>query len=169
MTKKLLKDGGYIVSNKNKTVYYDQDGNKHREDGPAVIIMADEKQVLEYHHYIHGVLHNKKGSAVVIFHSKNKIAEMFWFDNGMCTKAQQFDIDNNLVRETILIDNKDLLYKTTYYKKDSSIEVIAFTKDGKFHREDGPAYIDYYEDCTYFFLQGEEYNELEYYTLGVAK
>lgn len=93
--------------------WYDEDGKFHREDGPAVILSNGAK-----FWYKNGKLHREDGPACEYADGTKE-----WLLNGIEYTEKEFLAKMNLP----FIDNKG--------------NKFWYNKEGKYHREDGPAVI----------------------------
>lgn len=148
----LHREDGPAVENKDGLREWRKNGELHREDGPAFIDQDGTKQW-----FLNGERHRKDGPAV-IWTSGDKE----WWLHGKCHRTDGPAIDYVSGHKAWYIEGQSLS-EQEFYKKYPHREMdrwgnVRWYKDGKFHREDGPA-IEYNNGTKHWYQHGKLHRE----------
>lgn len=140
--------------------WYDDDGELHRDDGPAVHIYNRYKAW-----YRHGKKHRIGGPAI---YQEGKIKE--WWVNGVLHRLDGAAIEYDDGGREYYIDGKQYTEGQYYRKIGLADQIIEIDRNGtkryyndkeEFHRIDEPA-IEYRDGGKGWFIEGIQYTEEEY-------
>jgi len=102
---------------------YYNNGQKHRENGPAVIIYNNDGGVNISHYYLRGVRHREDGPAIIVQNKQGRITREVYMTKGRRQRAGGPAVIN--------------------YDKNGNVLREEYRKNEMLHREDGPAVIEY--------------------------
>ena len=123
---------------------YKLNGELHRKDGPAVISYNDDGSVDREEWYLNGQQHREDGPAVIDYDDDGNVSYERWYLNGQGLNIVEF-------AKYLGVD---------HYK--SKLNEV-YLKDGKKHREDAPAVIEYNDDGSIsyeeWYLNGKKHRE----------
>jgi len=78
-----LVNGCYSIKSNDKLIYYNQQGQIHREDGPALIWYYNTGSIAYEVWYINGVWHREDGPASIDYNEDGSIQYEGWYINGV--------------------------------------------------------------------------------------
>lgn len=123
------ENGPTVLKYKNEKLdtekYLNKNGDLHREDGPALRRYFENGLIAEENYYINGKLHREDGPALILYLNM-KYKEQFYI-NGK--------LQNRNDKPNVILYDLD----TGYLRTEMWLNV-----DGKLHRDDGPACIEYH-------------------------
>ena len=126
-------------------IYYDAEGNLHREDGPAVIeFYTNDQRLHRETWYKHGRKHRLDGPANIQYYHNNVISSKAWYVGGVNTR-------------------KDGPAEIEYFQ-DGSLSRESYRLYGQSHRLDGPAHIEYFDGDTLeeYYIKGRKYDKEDF-------
>lgn len=63
-------------------IWYDEEGNRHREDGPAMILYTPEGSLISEEFYVHGKAHREDGPAVIHYGADGRVTKEDYMIDG---------------------------------------------------------------------------------------
>lgn len=133
---------------------YKQDGERHREDGPAFSWYYDDNRPSSQEWYIHGIKHREDGPAEIKYYPNGELKSEAWLINGSLYREDgpasiEYFPDGTVAKEdwspadTRL--DADLPSITLYYPSGVKERDIWRGDGTHWHRLNGPAVVDYSE------------------------
>lgn len=144
---------------KSEESWTDDDGNFHRDDGPAIITYYPSGEVWKKLWFFHNIHYNSSGPSTIEYHTNGNV----------CTEKWQ----NNHHRYSNMWRNKLYICGTLHredgpafikYYKNRQIESTLWVMNGLIHRNGGPAYIKYAKDGkiieTNYFIKHKDVTDI---------
>ena len=134
---------------------YEENGERHRADGPAFNWYYDDGRPSSQEWYIHGVQHREDGPAEIKYYPNGMVDSEGWLSNGRYFRPDgpaktDYYTNGSIQREEWYPKEPRFeadLPATILYYKSGFVEREIWSGPGQtWHRESGPALIYYYED-----------------------
>lgn len=140
---KIHRNNGPAITHSDGTKMWYKDGLRHRDDGPAIEWANGDKVW-----YKDGKIHREDGPAV-IYSDKNKVIALFERPEFKKIKTSSYEVERNKKGEknNYIVIKKQI--KNLEYKEER------WYKNGKLHREDGPAVI--INNDKYWYKNGRKH------------
>jgi antitoxin component YwqK of YwqJK toxin-antitoxin module len=135
----------YYENGKIKSKHWIVNGNRHNENGPAIIWYYENGKIKSQIWYVNGILHNENEPSHIHYYENGKIKSQIW-----------------RINEKRHNENGPAFIS---YYENGQIKYQYWCTNGLFQNENGPSYIDYYENgqiqSQEWYINGEELSEQE--------
>jgi antitoxin component YwqK of YwqJK toxin-antitoxin module len=133
---------------------YEQNGERHREDGPAFNWYYDDNRPSSQEWYVHGIKHRDDGPAKITYYPLGTLKSEKWYINGSLyrengpAQIEYFPdgtVESEYWRPSGVRFDADLPSRILYYSSGVVEREIWHGDETSWHRINGPAVVYYFE------------------------